>query len=277
MAAGLTVSAAFAGDMLDEARNIIADAARAGVHLRLVGGLAVLAASRDRVFATRPIRDIDLIGLRRQSRQIVKAVTSMGFEENRHVRFATAGQTVQFYRECRHLDDAGRRAHDDDRIDVYLDAFRLDHEIALKHRLGRTGDMVSVADVLLVKLQRTRPAPDDLHDAVAILKDLELATDETPETIDVGYLAALCARDWPLYHDVTANLARCRDSLPAMGLSGADLATTALAIDALLTAIARRRKSLRWRLRALVGERLPWSDMVDEGDAKRIGVREGIW
>jgi hypothetical protein len=34
------------------------------------------------------------------------------------------------------------------------------------------------------------------------------------------------------------------------------------------------RKGTRWRLRALIGERLPWYDAVDEGDGQRIGLRE---
>jgi len=276
MAATVTASAAFAGDMLDEALAIIARAARAGVRLRLVGGLAVLATSRDRDFAVRPFRDIDLVGLRRQSRQIVHALTAMGFEENRHVRFATAGQTVQFFRECRHVDGAGRRAHVDDRVDVYLDAFRLDHEIALKHRLELGSDTVPAADVLLVKLQHTWPGPDDLRDAVAVLKDLEQSPTEAPGVIDVDYLAGLCARDWPLHHDVTANLARCRALLPMMGLSERERAAAEAAIARLTAALAARRKTLRWHLRALAGERLPWSDTVDERDAQRVGLRESV-
>ena len=34
------------------------------------------------------------------------------------------------------------------------------------------------------------------------------------------------------------------------------------------------RKGPRWRLRALIGERLPWYDAVDENDGQRIGLRE---
>jgi hypothetical protein len=39
-------------------------------------------------------------------------------------------------------------------------------------------------------------------------------------------------------------------------------------------ALRRARKGPRWRLRALVGERLPWYDAVDENEGARIGLRE---
>ncbi len=34
------------------------------------------------------------------------------------------------------------------------------------------------------------------------------------------------------------------------------------------------RKGPRWRLRAAIGERMPWYDAVDEDDGQRIGLLE---
>jgi hypothetical protein len=276
MAAAVAEFAAYPSEMLSEARRIIASGARAGVQLRLVGGLAVLAASRDQVFAGRPYRDIDLVGLRRQAKKVVRTLTSLDYEENRHARFASAGQVMQFFRECSHVGTGGERAHVDDRIDVYLDVFRLDHEITLKDRLALTGDgeTVPAADILLVKLQRAEPSREDLRDVVALLKDATLDGDDSPGTVNLGYLAALCGRDWRLHHDVTANLARSRAALGAFGLAQQEQARVAAALDTVEDAIAQRRKTMRWRLRALAGERLPWTDMVDERDGQRVGLLE---
>jgi len=276
MAVATTDPSRWASDMLAEARDIIARAGRSGVRLRLVGGLAVLATSRDRGFAARPFRDIDLVGLRRQARHLDGAMTAVGFEENPYVRFATAGQMVQFFRPCRHEGPDGGLAHVDDRIDVYLDTFRLDHEIALRDRLDLGDEVLSPADVLLAKLQHTYAGPDDLRDAIAILKDLDLAHDDLPGTINASYLARLCARDWPLHHDVTLNLERCRSLLAELGLPADDQKRAVAALDGLDAALAGQRKSVRWHLRALAGERLPWSDAVDERDGRRIGSREHV-
>lgn len=268
----------FAGvpdEMLAEARQIVGRAATEGVVLRLVGSLAVLATSPDRSFARRPIRDIDLVGLRRQAKRVATPLGVLGYQENRHVRFATAGQVLQFFRRCHHLTDDGHTAHDDDRIDVYLDAFRLDHEITLKDRLPGGADTVPAADVLLIKLQRATPSYEDLRDVVALLKDLRLDRRDEPGVVNLDYLARLCSRDWCLHHDVTGSLHRCRENLLEFGLNRGEQARVAAALDEIETAIAGLPKSLRWRLRSLPGERLPWTDGVDEREGQRLGLLEG--
>lgn len=270
-----TEFAAVPDEMLAEARQIVGTAATEGVVLRLVGSLAVLATSPDRGFARRPIRDIDLVGLRRQAKRVAAPLEALRYQENRHVRFATAGQVLQFYRRCTHLTSDGRYAHEDDRIDVYLDAFRLDHEIALKDRLPSGTDAVPAADVLLIKLQRSAPSSDDLRDVVALLKDLRLDRRDEPGVVNLDYLAQLCSRDWCLHHDVTGSLRRCRERLAEFELNPAEQARVAAALDELEQAIAGRAKSLRWRLRSLPGERLPWTDGVDEREGLRLGLLEG--
>ena len=45
----------------------------------------------------------------------------------------------------------GSRRHDDDRVDVYLDTFRLHHQIPLRRRLTLEPYTVPAADVLLVE------------------------------------------------------------------------------------------------------------------------------
>jgi hypothetical protein len=275
MVAQPTEFAAVPDEMLAEAREIVGAAARGGVVLRLVGGLAVYATSLDRGFARRPIRDIDLVGLRRQAKHAAAALGALGYQENRHVRFATAGQVMQFFRQCVHVTRGGRRAHDDDRIDVYLDAFRLDHEIALKDRLPSGADTVPAADVVLIKLQRSAPSHDDLRDVVALLKDLRLDRRDEPGVVNLDYLARLCSRDWCLHHDVTGSLRRCRERLAEFDLDAAQQARVAAALDEIETTIAARAKTLRWRLRALPGERLPWTDGVDEREGQRLALLEG--
>lgn len=276
MAAQPTAFVPFPDEMLAEARRIIDAARDAGIVLRLVGGIGVLAASRDQGFARRPYRDIDLVGLRRQTRQVTDLFARLDYDENRHVRFASAGQVMQFFRDCVHRDAQGRPGHVDDRIDVYLDSFRLDHEIPLKDRLrlDAHAETAPLADVLLVKLQRSLPNADDLRDVTALLKDVALGDADAPGVVNVDYLAGLCGRDWRLHHDVTRNLARCRALLGELDLDEAQRARVAAALAGVESALSARRKSLRWRLRALPGERLPWSDMVDERDAQRLGVLE---
>lgn len=259
--------------MLDEALDLI-DAARGdGVQLRLIGGLAVLAQCRDVGFCRRRHRDVDAVGLRRQTKAVVATLTRLGYEENRHVRLASGGRLLQAFRACRHRDD-GRQAHTDDRIDVYLDTFRLHHEIPLRGRLALEPYTVPLSDVLLAKLQRTWLSGTDLRDIVGLLKDARLDEVEVAGVVGIRYLAQVCARDWGLYHDVSANLEQSAVAAAHMDLDEAARLQAAAAAGRLLDALRRERKGARWRLRALAGERLPWHDVVDENEAQRISLRE---
>ncbi len=58
----------------------------------------------------------------------------------------------------------------------------------------------------------------DLRDVLTLLKDLEIADDEAPGVIGLRYLAARCARDWGLHHDVERNLDRA-EALASAGPS----------------------------------------------------------
>jgi hypothetical protein len=259
--------------MLDEALDLV-DAARAhGADLRLAGGLAVLAQCRDVAFCRREHRDLDAVGLRRQTKALIDTFADLGYEENRHVRLASAGQLLQVFRSCRHW-RGGRRRHADDRVDVYLDTFRLHHQIPLRRRLTIEPYTIPAADVLLVKLQRTWSTDVDVHDVIGLLKDAELRPDEAPGVIGLRYLARAAARDWGLYRDMTVNLAVVRAAVKRLGLDAAAGRRVRDGAGAIEDALRRAPKGARWRLRALAGERLPWHDVVDESDGARIGLLE---
>jgi hypothetical protein len=229
--------------------------------------------SRDRGFADRPSRAVDLGGRRGQTRQITALLERAGFTENPHFRLGSGGQVMQFFRPCVHA-ESGRRPHADDRVDVYLDTVRLEHPLELRERLTLTSPTVPPTDILLVKLLRTYPHVDDVRDAIALLKELEAGDDDRPGVLNVPYVARLCARDWRLHHDVVGNLARSREAAGQLGLPGADAERVGATAGAVLAAIAAAPKSWRWRLRAVPGERLPWSDAIEERDGRHLTPRE---
>jgi len=259
--------------MLDEALAIVDAADADGVEARLVGGLAVLALCADGSPHRREHRDLDLVAPRPAARRLLATFARLGYEENAHVRLASAGALLQVYRPCAHPGPAGP-LHADDRVDVYLDAFRQHHAIPLRHRLRRHPYTLPPSDVLLAKLLRTRMSETDVEDVVALLRDVEVRDDEGPGVIGRRYLARACARDWGLYHDVAGNLARVAAEAQGLDLppgGAAHVRATAAGIGA---ALEVARKGPRWRLRARIGERLPWYDAVDESDGRRIGLRE---
>ena len=262
-------------EMLEEARRIVEAARSRALQVRLIGGLAVRSLCRGAPLSARPTRDIDLVAPHEQLKQLLAVFATLGYEENTYVRLASGGHTTQFFRECRHERD-GLRAHVDDRVDLYLDDFHLHHRIPLRARLALSDFSLPAGDVLLVKLQRSSPDEDDLRDMLALLSSLRTGDGDEPRTVDADYVGRTCARDWGLHRDVARNLERCSLNLEQWGLSPPETARAVANIADLRTALSQAPKSLRWRLRSLVGEALPWSDVVDDRDGQRIGLRERV-
>ncbi|HUG95685.1 MAG TPA: hypothetical protein VMK30_06030, partial [Pleomorphomonadaceae bacterium] len=85
------------------------------------------------------------------------------------------------------------------------------------------------------------------------------------EVIDVGRVAGLCAADWGLWRTTTLNL----EKVSTLALSYAQLDSSRRErvigqVAALTARLAAEPKSLAWRARARIGERVKWWTDVDE-------------
>jgi hypothetical protein len=161
-------------------------------------------------------------------------------------------------------------------LDVFVDRLEFCHTIELRDRLGIRELTIPVEELLLQKLQIVRQTVTDRMDAAALLATHPVRAggggpgglkDSPPvdpgEAIDPGFVAGLLARDWGFHHTATANLVALRD-----GPAGNGAAETVRGrVDALLEAIETAPKSVRWRARARVGERMQWWQDVDEREA----------
>jgi hypothetical protein len=252
--------------MAAEGRRIV-DAARArGVTLRLLGGLAVATQCYGLASCARDYADVDLAGFSREAAGVVDVLRDLGYGERAHVRTATIGRQAQFERPCEHVTAGGGRAHADDHVDVFFDRFRMEHELDLRERLGLHPYTLSASDLLVTKLLITHAEPRDMHDALHLLAVAPDAPGAGPEAIDAAYIAGLCAGDWGLFYDVTRNLRRCAEAAGASGLGPGHLARVTARVAELTGAIDAVPKTLGWRLRARVGTRRPWHQLVEEED-----------
>jgi hypothetical protein len=246
-------------DMLDEAKGIIDAAREEGVSLRLMGGLAVRTYCSVIDFCDRDYSDIDLVGLSTQTRGIGRVLERLGYQENVSVAVATGGRQVQFFRECRHLDtDAHFFIHPDDHVDIFMNSFRMDHDIDLRGRLNIEDYTISVSDLLLSKLQIHRINEKDIRDILTVMKDLPAGQSDARGVINLTYIAGLCARDWGLYQDVAASVGKCMDAMPRYHLKPGAWDKISRDFSALLEEIDGAKKSLVWKLRAKLGEKIPW-------------------
>ncbi|HSL94436.1 MAG TPA: hypothetical protein VLA35_00740 [Thermoleophilia bacterium] len=255
-------------DMLDEGLRIVDAARERGVALRLLGGLAVRVHCDLIAFCERDYSDLDMVGLKAQRKQVITLFRDLGYEFDLHTMQATRGRQLQFVRPCRH-EEGGSPVHEDDHVDVFLDTFKMDHEIELKDRLTLDAYTIPVTDQLLTKLQINRASEKDVRDTLTLLKDLKLADEEAPGTIGLRRLAEPCAKDWGLYHDVERSLDRCAAALSDYLLTDEEAARVRDGLARVRAALEAAPKTLAWRVRARVGERRPWYDVVEEQGEER--------
>jgi len=278
--------------MRDEARALI-DAARAqGLTLRLLGGLGVREHCRDLALCARDYSDLDMVAPASGSRRLPAVLARFGYTEDYRVAGATGNGQLQFVRPCRHGESGRPAPHDDDHIDVFLDTFRMDHEIALGSRLHLEPYTLAPTDLLLTKLQIFKLTEKDARDIVTLLDALEVDAppaghDATPAghgaplsghgapaddaeaarpTIDAASLADRCADDWGLFYDVATNLQRVAEQLPGFALDPGREAHVRRGLARLVGALDDAPKNLRFKLRARIGTRVSWHDEVDDQD-----------
>ncbi|HJU01121.1 MAG TPA: hypothetical protein VJ966_07940 [Actinomycetes bacterium] len=244
----------------DEAVALVAEAAARGQVLRLVGSTGIrlhcppAAAALDRL--GRPAKDIDLVCRHEDRKGLRRLLEDRGWQVDRDLLVAMEGRRYAFSHPARGLE-----------LDVFVDRMEFCHTIELRDRLAARELTVPVEDLLLQKLQIVRQTVTDRMDAAALLATHPVGEAADPadpgETIDPAYVAGLLARDWGFHHTATANLAALRD-----GPAGNGSAETVRGrVDALLGAIEAAPKSVRWRARARVGERMQWWQDVDDREA----------
>jgi hypothetical protein len=240
-----------------EAVELVAEAGARGMVLRLVGSTGIrlhcapAAEALDRL--GRPAKDIDVVCRREDRTRLRRLLEERGWQVDRDLLVAMEGRRYAFRHPSSGLD-----------LDVFVDRMEFCHTIDLRDRLGRREVTVPVEDLLLQKLQIVRPTVTDTMDAGALLATHAVGGAAGGEEFDPGYVAGLLARDWGFHRTATANLQALRSGAEAGNGSGRLVGDRAAA---LLAAIDAAPKSVRWRARARVGERLQWWQDVDDREA----------
>lgn len=150
--------------------------------------------------------------------------------------------------------------------DVFLDKLRFCHEIDFRKRLELDSPTVSVTDLLLEKLQIVEINRKDLVDIMVLLCEYSISDDGSETAcLDGRYIARLLSGDWGWWRTATENLRKTMD-FASDYLSGEDSATVRKRTDRILELVNGRSRSLKWKLRSLIGDRLKWYNEVEEVD-----------
>lgn len=242
-------------DLVAESERVLLAARRAGVLMRLAGGLAIRQLCPAAILPplARGYADLDLAVTSDDldRRALNDLMRELGYEADEMFN-ALNGQTRLYFNDRRH----GRHA------DVFIDAIRMCHVIEFKARIRLLEETLTPTDLLLSKLQIVELNQKDVVDLLALLHDQRIERG-APDAIDLAYLQSVWGNDWPLWRTSQLTLAKIKeavsDFLPQPARER--VLASALTLDTILES---GPKSLRWRLRARVGQRVRWYELPEE-------------
>jgi len=241
-------------DPVEESKRVVEAADEEGLTVTLIGGTAIhyhAETVRSGPFE-RDYRDVDFVSTREDEDGVVDLMEELGYESNE--RF----NTMRRFR-LEFIDPVNER-----KADYIIDRFDFCHTWGLRDRIDRDHPTLPIEDLLLSKLQIIEPSDRDVRDIIAMLADHPVETDGDTETIDPGYVAGLCSEDWGLFKTLTMSLDRIEEYLANNDLP-IDEDAVGSRVETLRSAIEDRPKSLRWRLRSLIGERKKWYKQPELG------------
>jgi hypothetical protein len=241
-------------DIVEQATKIIDEAQKNKIVLRALGGTAIgmRCPSAKHRSLIRDYADIDLVGHAKQDKAIKNLFSSLGYEPNKMFNALHGRKRLQFF------NVRGKIS-----VDIFLDVFEMCHKFNFKDRLELDQYTIPLADLLMTKLQVVQINEKDVRDIVVILKDHEYGSRDT-EKIDLDYIAKLCSEDWGLWKTLSTNVEKISKMVTDYGLSQEDTRKVKSKASVFLRNLDETPKSMRWRMRATIGERTPWYETVEE-------------
>ena len=242
-------------DIREEATRLAEAAVTLGLSARLIGGLAIwlrCPSVREGPYA-RSYADMDFAISAAAATRFKALLMTQGYLPDQFFN-GLHGATRLYYGE-----PAGRWS-----IDVVIDELVMSHKLDLRGRLDGPAPTITLADLLLTKLQVWEINRKDLGDAVCLLADHPLSEDDDDaEGIGILRVRSVLGRDWGFNHTVERNLQKVGGLWSREPLAAATH-DVAAQVASLLRAIEDAPKSRAWRLRSRVGERIRWYETPEE-------------
>jgi hypothetical protein len=246
--------------LLELACSLVDTGAERGVTLRILGSLAARSHIGNAggfldLLQRVPTHDIDFMGYSSQQKQADRMFIDLGYKPDPSVAFSLEyGVKRLIY----HNKEQQIMA------EIFLDELKMAHTLDFQGRLELDYPTISLVDLLLSKLQIQQITEKDIKDMIAVLAEHDLGSGDR-EKIDVNYLLELTGKNWGLYFTALTNLGLVKQWLPRYEVI--DISTRQ-SIEAKLAEMMEQMesspKSLRWKLRSMVGTRVRWYETVGD-------------
>ncbi|WP_291767103.1 hypothetical protein [Caldivirga sp. UBA161] len=237
--------------------RIVNSSEERGLTVRLLGGVAVYILASD-VYSKIPSlsrvpKDIDLVAHAKDSSKLASLMEDMGIEADKRFNALHGYERLMF-----------RDPRGGTRIDVFLDVFRESHVINLKDRLEVFKPTIPPSDLLLTKLQIWSISERDIKDIIALLFKFKISNNDSVNELNINRLTNLTSNDWGLYKTIMVNLNRVIEYVKGSGDLVNITSEVISKINEISLKIEGAPKSMKWRLRSIIGERVKWYEEPEE-------------
>ena len=248
--------------VFDQAIALVSSAIRAGIPVRLVGGLAVRFLTPEFPPRARAGQDLDLASVSTHRKALTDFLMSLGYEPDKTFN-ALYGHKQLFFASRSN----GRT------IDVLVDRLEMSHTLEFASRITRMPFTLDLADLLLSKLQIVELNEKDAQDVLYLISAYKVKEGDESGTISLDRFCAIVGTDWGWWRTVTLNLDKIRELARGVGtrvLPPMPSFDAAAQVEKLRQSADATPKSVRWKLRARMGERKRWYEVPQE--TKHYGV-----
>ncbi len=239
---------------LEEGKRITEAAQQQGIIMRVMGPLALhyyfpgnidLYAKLERL-GDRYFTDIDFASYGKTRSKMMDLMKTMGYEADL--------QTMAMTGKTRHIYFAGPVPM----IDVFFDKLEYCHDVVYDGRLELDPWSVSLADIMLQKLQIWEINDKDLKDLEYLMIVADFGEDDDKK-VNMGYIARRFADDWGFWYTATTNLDRVKNHVDSVAaLSDEQKAKVKQVIDAVRARIDAEPKTKKWEKRSKKGTKKIW-------------------
>lgn len=238
----------------EEAYRIVREAAQQSLTLRLLGGAAINlhSPSASLQALARSYPDLDFVLREKRGDRAEALLAELGYSPNRPFNLYNGDRRLLFH-----------AAEFDRQLDIFVGKFHMCHSIPLDDRLELEPITLPLAELLLTKLQIVQMNEKDVRDVCALLLDHPLG-DKDAEMLNEQRIASLCAEDWGLWRTVGLSLEKVQEVSQGFGLGEELQQMVVRQVTTLREAIEAAPKSTRWKMRARVGDRVPWYELPEE-------------
>ena len=242
-------------EFIEEAMRIQSEAEKESIRLRLLGSLAFrLQCPRNAAHfeaLERRITDIDFAASTSNREKLLDFFKQQGYVVDENALYIGGGYRYIF-------ENPQNKKH----IDVFFDQLEMCHTVIFKDRLKIDNWTISLADLLLEKMQIVEISTKDFKDTAILLLEHGIGQDD--RTINMEYIGNIMSNDWGFFHTFSTNLSKLKDALIQFdSFNEKEREIIRQRIEEILERVNSSEKSLRWKARAKIGTKIRWYRQVD--------------